>query len=91
MLKRAIAGRAAGSGALLSAVRPRLCVVALKMVRNSDDAEDVVQEAMMKVWKYVGRFEGRAALSTWLHRIVANTAIDHLRARRHGVKPSNNT
>jgi RNA polymerase sigma-70 factor (ECF subfamily) len=57
----------------------------LKIVRNRDDAEDVIQDAMMKVWRFVGRFEGRAALTTWLHRIVVNTALDHLRSRRNGV------
>ena len=83
-LERAKAGDRGALEELLAAARPRLCAVALKMVRNSDDAEDVVQEAMLKVWRYMGRFEGRAALSTWLHRIVVNTAVDHLRARRHG-------
>jgi RNA polymerase sigma-70 factor (ECF subfamily) len=85
-LARAKTGDRPALEALLAAVRPRLCAVALKKVHDRDDAEDVVQEAMMKVWKHLGRFEGRAALSTWLHRIVANTAIDHLRARRQGVK-----
>ena len=70
---------------LLAGARPRLCAVAFKMMRDRDDAEDVVQEAMMKVWKNVGRFEGRAAVSTWLHRIVVNTANDHLRSRRHAA------
>lgn len=71
--------------ALLQATRPRLAAVALRIVRNPDDAEDVVQDAFLKAWRYVGRFEGRAALSTWLHRIVVNTAVDHIRSRRTGV------
>ena len=83
-LSRARTGDQQALEALLAGARSRLCAVALKMMRDRDDAEDVVQEAMMKVWKHVGRFEGRAALSTWLHRIVVNTALDHLRSRRHG-------
>ncbi len=70
---------------ILQATRPRLAAVALKIVRSPDDAEDVVQDAMLKAWRYVGRFEGRAALTTWLHRIVVNTALDHLRSRRQGI------
>ncbi|HEY4184745.1 MAG TPA: sigma-70 family RNA polymerase sigma factor [Polyangia bacterium] len=66
---------------LLAAARPRMFAVALRMTRNPDDAEDVVQEAMLKVWRSFGRFEGRAALSTWIHRIVVNAALDRLRAR----------
>lgn len=67
--------------AVLSAARPRMFAVALRMTRNPDDAEDVVQEAMLKVWRAFERFEGRAALSTWIHRIVVNAALDRLRAR----------
>ena len=66
---------------LLTAARPRMFAVALRMTRNPDDAEDVVQEAMLKVWRAFDRFEGRAALSTWIHRIVVNAALDRLRAR----------
>lgn len=84
-LARVRAGDADALESLLEAARPRLAAVALKIVRNRDDADDVVQEAMLKVWRHVDRFEGRAALSTWLHRIVVNTALDHLRARRHGL------
>ena len=84
-LERARAGDSQALEVLLLAARPRLGAVALKIVRDPDEAEDVVQEAMLKVWRYVSRFEGRAALSTWLHRIVVNTALDHLRSRRHGV------
>lgn len=75
-----------GLSRALAGVRPRLFAVALRMTRNPDDAEDVVQEAMLKVWRSFGRFEGRAALSTWMHRIVVNAALDHLRSR--GPAPS---
>lgn len=91
MLARAKAGDREALEELLAAARPRLCAVALKMLRNTDDAEDVVQEAMLKVWRYVGRFEGRAALSTWLHRILVNTAVDHLRARKNGPVAARST
>jgi RNA polymerase sigma-70 factor (ECF subfamily) len=66
---------------VLADARPRMFAVALRMTRNPDDADDVVQEAMVKVWRAFGRFEGRAALSTWIHRIVVNAALDRLRAR----------
>jgi RNA polymerase sigma-70 factor (ECF subfamily) len=72
-------------GALLAAARPRMYAVALRLTKNHDDAEDVVQEAMLKAWRNMGRFEGRAAFTTWIHRIVVNAALDRLRSRRPEV------
>jgi len=67
---------------LLAHVRPRVFSVALRMVRDRDDAEDVAQEALLKVCRHITRFEGRSAFTTWLHRIVVNTALDRLRAHQ---------
>src|SRR6185503_12242573 len=69
---------------LLSDARPRLLAVALRIVKDRDDAEDVVQEALLKVCRSLTRFEGRSAFSTWLHRIVVNAALDRL--RRHQAR-----
>ena len=69
--------------ARLAAARPRLYAVALRMMRNPDDADDVVQDAMLKAWRNFAHFEGRAAFSTWLHRIVVNAALD--RSIRRGA------
>jgi RNA polymerase sigma-70 factor (ECF subfamily) len=69
---------------LLTDARPRLLAVALRVVRDRDDAEDVVQEALLKVCRSLKRFEGRSSFSTWLHRIVVNAALDRL--RRHGAR-----
>jgi RNA polymerase sigma-70 factor, ECF subfamily len=64
---------------ILAAARPRMLAVAMRVVHNADDAEDVVQESLLKVCRSLTRFEGRSAFGTWLHRIVVNTALDRLR------------
>jgi RNA polymerase sigma-70 factor, ECF subfamily len=56
--------------------------LAYRMTGNTSDAEDVVQEAFLRAWKQIGRFDSRASFATWVHRICANCAIDYLRARR---------
>jgi RNA polymerase sigma-70 factor (ECF subfamily) len=66
---------------LLAAARPRMVALALRVLGDPDEAEDAVQEAMVKVWRNVGRFEGRASLGTWLHRIAVNAALDRIRRR----------
>jgi RNA polymerase sigma-70 factor (ECF subfamily) len=79
LIDSAQAGDREALNRLLAGARPRLLAVALRVVRDRDDAEDVVQESLLKVCRNLTRFEGRAAFSTWLHRIVVNTALDRLR------------
>lgn len=59
--------------------------VALGMVRDPDDARDICQEAFLKAHKHLARFEGEAQFFTWLYRIIANLAIDHLRRKRRAT------
>ncbi len=56
--------------------------LAYRMTGNQHDAEDVVQECFMRAYKQLGKFDGRSAFATWLHRIAANCAIDLIRARK---------
>ena len=60
---------------------PDVYGLAFKLTRNTDDADDVVQETFIKAWKSLPSFEGRAALGTWLYRIATNCAYDLLRKR----------
>lgn len=55
--------------------------LAYRMTGNAVDAEDMVQETFLKAWKQIRKFDNRAAFGTWLHRICANCALDHIRAR----------
>jgi RNA polymerase sigma-70 factor (ECF subfamily) len=79
LVARAQAGDRAALEELLTAMRPRAMATALKILRNSDDAEDAVQDAFLKIWRCLARFEGRSSFSTWIHRIVMNTSLDLLR------------
>src|SRR5260370_14827594 len=55
--------------------------LAYRMTRNEHDAEDVVQEAFLRAYRNLDRFEERAQFGSWVHRIAANCAYDTLRAR----------
>jgi RNA polymerase sigma-70 factor, ECF subfamily len=57
--------------------------VAYRLTGHAMDAEDVVQDTFLKAHRQLRRFEGRASVRTWLHRIAMNCAIDLIRARRH--------
>jgi RNA polymerase sigma-70 factor (ECF subfamily) len=59
--------------------------LALKMLGDSQDAEDVLQNTFLKAFQHLGEFEGRSSLSTWLYRIAANEALMLLRKRHPEV------
>src|SRR5881628_1038141 len=59
----------------------RLLAVARRFTRNDEDARDVVQSAYLSAFRSLNQFEGACQLSTWLHRIVVNTALMQLRSR----------
>lgn len=60
----------------------RAYALAFGVVRNQDDALDVVQDAFIKAHRHLDKFEGQASFYTWLYRIVMNLAIDHLRKHK---------
>jgi RNA polymerase sigma-70 factor (ECF subfamily) len=66
----------------------RLLSVARRFTRSDDDAQDVLQSAYLSAFRALGRFEGACRLSTWLHRIVVNTALMRLRSRRRKPEES---
>jgi RNA polymerase sigma-70 factor (ECF subfamily) len=56
--------------------------LAWRITGNTIDAEDMVQETFLRAWKQLGKFDGRAAFGTWVHRIAANCSLDHIRSRK---------
>jgi RNA polymerase sigma-70 factor (ECF subfamily) len=66
----------------------RLLAVARRFTRNDEDAQDVLQSAYLSAFRALNDFEGACQLSTWLHRIVVNTALMKLRSRRRKPEES---
>ena len=60
----------------------RIFQLAMRYVKNREDAEEVTQDVLMKVYRKIDAFRGDAALSSWIYRITFNTAMSRLRSQR---------
>ena len=75
------AGSDAAYEELVRTTSPRLLAVARRIV-GEEDAHDTLQDALISAFRALDQFDGHARLSTWLHRIVVNTALMRLRSRK---------
>jgi RNA polymerase sigma-70 factor (TIGR02960 family) len=86
MTEQALARARAGDGdafrELTDPYRRELQAHIYRIVGSAQDAEDLVQETLLAAWRGLERFEERASMRAWLHRIAANRALDALRASR---------
>jgi len=84
--RRLVAGLQAGDQAAVRelAVRygPRIQQLAMRHMKNREDAEEVTQDVLLKVHRKIDAFRGDAALSSWIYRITFNTAMSRLRQNR---------
>lgn len=83
-LARAVAaGEPAAMRALTQRCLPRVMGVAVRLLKDREDAQDVAQETFLKVWRNIGRFDAnRAKLETWVTKIAVNASYDRLRKKR---------
>jgi RNA polymerase sigma factor (sigma-70 family) len=79
--KQARAERRREFDAMIPGALPRFRRMAMRWLRNAEDAEDAVQDAMLLAFRHIDQFEGRAHMSTWLTAIVINAARVQLRRR----------
>lgn len=88
LLARLRAGDDGAYEELLRTHSPRLLAVARRIVGNDEEARDVIQDAFLNAFRSLKNFHGDARLSTWLHRIVVNSALMKLRTRKRKPEES---
>lgn len=82
LICRMQAGDSSAVADLASTYGPRIHQLAYRYVKNREDAEEVTQDVLLKVYRKIGAFRGDAALSSWIYRITFNTAMSRLRSAR---------
>lgn len=82
LCRRSLSGDAGAFGILAGKYHKRLFSLGYSFFRNPDDAEDFIQDVLVKVYTSLPGFRGDSAFSTWLMRIAYNTAINSVKRRR---------
>ena len=80
LLQRLQNGEDTAMADLADAYSPRIQQLAFRYLRNKEDAEEVVQDVLYKVYRHIRDFRGEAALSSWIYRITFNAAMSRLRS-----------
>ena len=82
LVRRAAAGEGAAFATLVERWKERAIRTAYHLTGSWSDADDVAQEAFLRAYRGLAGFDRRSAFGTWLHRIVVNCGLNHLRSRR---------
>src|SRR3989440_8192073 len=87
LLEAARGGDQGAYGRLLEPYRAQLHAHCYRMLGSVHDAEDALQEASLRAWRGLARFEGRSSLRSWLYTIATNTCLNQIAARPKRVLP----
>ena len=89
VIDKALAGNTEAFRTIVEDHQEFAYAVAFRFVGNEDDAEDLVQEAFVRLWKNLKSYRKEIKLSTWLYRIVVNLCLDFLKSNYRRRKQSN--
>ncbi|TDT30982.1 RNA polymerase sigma factor SigM [Naumannella halotolerans] len=82
LLAAHVAGDPNAFGLLFARHRNRMWAIALKTMRDPEEAADALQEAMIAAFRRAGSFRGESKVTTWLHRVVVNACLDRIRRNK---------
>ena len=83
LLTRLQAGDESALAELASTYGGKISQLAFRYLRNKEDAEEITQDVLFKVYRSIGRFRGDSALSSWMYRITFNAVMSRLRTARY--------
>jgi RNA polymerase sigma-70 factor (ECF subfamily) len=88
LVREAQAGNHAAFDQLVQCHDRAVLGLVFRIIRSQNDIEDIYQEALLKVFRNIGRFRFESTFSTWIYRIVTNVCLDHLRKNQNNKTKS---
>jgi RNA polymerase sigma-70 factor (ECF subfamily) len=86
LIQMALSGRQSAFSMLVKRYETYVFTLALRFVKNREDAHEVAQDSFLRAFRYLPDFRGEAKFSTWLYRIVFTTALNHLRKKNPDIR-----
>jgi RNA polymerase sigma-70 factor (ECF subfamily) len=83
LLERAKTGDIAAFEELIECYQRKIFNIALRIVGNYDDANDLAQEVLIRIYKSIANFKEQSSFSTWIYRITTNVCLDEIRKRKN--------
>ncbi|MFN0016339.1 MAG: RNA polymerase sigma factor [Saprospiraceae bacterium] len=81
LIQQALSGRQSACSLLVKRYEKYVFTLALRFVKNREDAHEVAQDCFMRMFRYMADFRGECRFTTWLYRIVYSTSLNHLRKK----------
>lgn len=86
LIKQVLAGQKQAYGHIIARYKNPLYATILRMTKEPQLAQDLVQEAFIKVYEQLGRYEASGSFQSWLYRVAINHCLDELRKKRYQIK-----
>lgn len=83
LIERAMNGDSSSFNRLMELHERRMYAVALRMCADREDAQDCLQEAMLRIYRSINGFKGQSSFATWVYRVTMNTCLDELRKKKN--------
>ena len=85
LIQQALTGRQSAFAMLVKRYEKYVFTLALRFVKNREDANEVAQDCFLRMFRYMADFRGECKFTTWLYKIVYSTALNHLRKQNPDI------
>lgn len=85
LIQQALAGRQSAFAMLVNRYEKYVFTLALRFVRNREDAHEVAQDCFLRMFRYMADFRGECKFTTWIYKIVYSTSLNHLRKKNPDI------